>query len=549
MAAPASVRNQYESWPYPVVPLWASLDRAQLWQLNAAWIADRCGRGPLPERPRIWIAGCGTFQPYVIARANPAAEIVATDLSEASLRLARRRCRVHGIKNVEFAHVDLDDPSSWPEGEFDLIESYGVLMNLPRPGATLAQLGRRLTPDGIVRLMVYPHFGRQRIFQLQRVARLLGLTATERDHPSRLRRAVGRLPLRHPLRYAFDSYADSRHDAGIVDAFLHAGDRGFSAFELMDLARSADLQPAFWFQREWGQPSLAAENLGFPEWSQAATLHYLDLWQELRSNFVVCLTRAEHETRTLEGEALVPHARPALRVHPLFDPAKPDLGARHRLRLLGARLFGAKLPSKVSPPVQLSAADARLLQAGTDALHHADPRQIARLVSEGLLLGHEPWRNDQAITQEVAAESEFRSPRFEIHRRARNPLFDHLFKAWTADRCLPELGLPDLEGQMGRWLPHADPLEAHHRAFGLTPYRTFQLLRTNVHDYLADWHERPTVAGWEDVRLRQETRCFEQVRVWAGAAGIDRPTQDPAGLRELWVMLFAYDTLFLPFEG
>ena len=94
--------------------------------------------------------------------------------------------------------------------------------------------------------MVYPHYSRQRIFQLQRVAKLLGLSARERHHPAMLRSFVKALPKSHPLRFAFTTYRDSRNDAGVVDGFLHAGDRGFTAFQLTELLLGAGLTPAVW---------------------------------------------------------------------------------------------------------------------------------------------------------------------------------------------------------------------------------------------------------------------------------------------------------------
>ncbi|MCA8954094.1 MAG: class I SAM-dependent methyltransferase, partial [Planctomycetes bacterium] len=253
-AKTTTMQAQYAAWPYPQVPLLASLPSTHPFELHADWLWDRCGSGPAPEQPRIWVAGCGTFQPYAFAVANPHAEIVAGDLSEPSLRIAARRCRLHGRKNVTFAPLDLADESTWPDGEFDLIECYGVLMNLADPLRVLRGLRSRLTAGGVLRLMVYPQWSRSRVFQIQRLARLLGLHANDPSHPSRLRALMKRLPRAHPLRFAFTTYRDSRNDAGIVDGFLHAGDRGFSAFELGALLRDADLSPAYWFHRPWGQP-------------------------------------------------------------------------------------------------------------------------------------------------------------------------------------------------------------------------------------------------------------------------------------------------------
>ena len=58
----------------------------------------------------------------------------------------------------------------------------------------------------------------------------------------------------------------------------------------------------------------------------------------------------------------------------------------------------------------------------------AEPRQVARLASDGLLLGREPWRSPQPVVEQLPSEPRLRAPRFEVHRRARNPLFEHLFE-------------------------------------------------------------------------------------------------------------------------
>ncbi|MCK5942210.1 MAG: class I SAM-dependent methyltransferase, partial [Planctomycetes bacterium] len=344
---------QYAAWPYPQVPLLASLPSTHPWELHAAWLWDRCGSGPAPARPRIWIAGCGTFQPYAFAVANPRAEIVATDLSEPSLQVARRRCALHRQKHVRFAPVDLADESTWPDGEFDLIECYGVLMNLADPAAALRGLRRRLTPNGVLRVMVYPHYSRQRVFQVQRVARLLGLTADERHHPGLLRGFVKALPKAHPLRYAFTTYADSRNDAGVVDGFLHHGDRGFTALQLGELLQQAGLEPAFWFHRPWAQPDRMAGRLGLDGRTQSFVLNYLDLWQELRTNFVVCARRTD------APDAIVQEPRP----HPLF---RGDEGSmRHRLRLERLRWLGGSVPTRTGDgQVVLRPPAARALRDG-----------------------------------------------------------------------------------------------------------------------------------------------------------------------------------------
>jgi hypothetical protein len=525
----ATMRAQYGAWPYPHVPLLASLPSTHPFELHASWLWDRAGSGPAPARPRIWIAGCGTFQPYAFAVANPRAEIVAGDLSEPSLAVARRRCAVHGVRNVAFAPLDLDDTSTWPDGQFDVVECYGVLMNCADPLATLRALRARLTARGVLRLMVYPHWSRQRVFQLQRVAKLLGFTAAERSHPARLRAFVKRLPAAHPLRHAFTTYADSRNDAGVVDAFLHGGDRGFTGWQLGALLADAGLQPAHWFHRPWAQPDAMAERLALTGRSQGEVLAYLDLWQELRGNFVVLARAADAPPRIVQATA----------AHPSFrgDAA----GLRHRLRLLRLGLVGGTLPARTGDaPLRVRPADVRALGAG---------RVPATLAHGPLALGgdhgsklpaHADWPGEAAFLAHAAA--------LRLGRRAPNPLYAHLFAAWELAQRAPELRLPDLETQMGRWLPWADPLEGRPVRFGLTPYGTLLRFRQNVADHLAA-PELPRAADYTAVRLRDDAATLQRVRALLAAGG-EAPAvaRDDAALRELAVLLLGHDALFLCLE-
>ncbi len=528
-SATNDIGRQYGDWPYPAVPLLANVNSTHPWQLHCDSLWDRCGRGKAPDRPRIWIAGCGTFQPYVFGTANPRAEILATDLSEPSLARAQRRCAVHRVRNVTFAPCDLEDPSTWPEGEFDLIECYGVLMNLRDPLSALAALGQRLTRDGVLRVMVYPQFSRTRVFQLQRVARLCGFHAGDRSHPSRFRAFVRSLARTSPLRYAFTTYADSRNDAGIVDAFLHAGDRGFTAWQLGSLIEAAGLEPAHWMHRPWAQPDVAAARLGLQARSQSTVLGYLDLWQELRQNFVVGLVRDD----------VAAAAKGPLRPHPTFAGKPASL--RHALRLLRLRLFGGRVPTRTGDgDLVLRARDARALGSSLDA------RDVPRLLADGLVLGGEPEQPDLCPHEVIAGEDRFLrdAAALRVGRRAPNPLYGHLFAAFEADRRWPELGLPSFDDQMGTWLPWASPLEHGRIRFGLSPYATAQRHPTALRDHLGR-EPLPVAHGYDAVRLRDDTRRLAAARAFATAHGAPRTQLDDAAARELWTLLFSQEDLFL----
>ena len=130
----------------------------------------------------------------------------------------------------------------------------------------------------------------------------------------------------------------------------------------------------------------------------------------------------------------------------------------------------------------------------------------------------------------------------------RIPLYAHLFAAFELARDHPELGLPDLESQVGTWLPWADPLEERPIVYGLTPYGTYTRLRQNVTDHL-ERDPLPVAPHWGAVRLRNDAAALAAVREFLDAQS-ELPGQllSPAELRELWVLLFATDSLFVTFE-
>jgi SAM-dependent methyltransferase len=509
----AAVRQQYERWPYPYYPLLAKVQPLTVWQLNASYLAARAGVADPGPRPRIWIAGCGTFQPHVFATANPTAAILATDLSERSLQLARRRCALRR-QRVEFARVDLSDPASLPDGPFDLIECYGVLMCLPDPAAALRALAARLAPQGVLRLMVYPHFSRRRVFQLQRVAQLLGLHHDDPAHPRLFRRAIAALPQAHPLRYAFSTYADARNDQGLADAFLHPFDRGFTGLELGALVAQAGLAPGFFFHRPWADPVAMGPRLGFGPADPFAVLHYLDLWQELRGNFVVCLRRAE---------AVLPEQ--AERVHPLLDVSSPGLRWSHRARLLWGQVAGLRLPDKLAGGARRVSARELRRRDGQVVLEVAEPLAAA------------------PSTAEVAVPPE---PRIWRGRRAPNPFYAHLLAAWRGGP-LPGLpGIGSLADEFSRWRAEAEPLENSRCSFGLTPFGS--AAHTDVAE-AARLAESGTTT-WDAIECTDDARDALALTTLLARMGLtDRTPERLAARRELHNLLCSHASLVLGSKG
>lgn len=522
------VKGQYETWPYPQVPLLAQVDRESLWQINYDWIAKRLGKEISPK-PKIWIAGCGTFQPYVFSLANPKAEILATDLSETSLKRAKKRCAWHGLRNVQFEQLDLSQASVYPNQSFDFIECYGVLMSVPNPKEVLREFAKRLNPQGILRLMVYPHYGRQRVFHIQRLAKLLGLGPRDKAHPEILRKLMGTLTEKNPLKSTFFDYPDTQNLPGIVDGFLHASDRSFSGEEISQMLDEAGFELGFCYHRPWGQPEEMAKKLNLHGQDAAFWLHYLDLWQSLKSNFILTLVKKG------SGPSKTPQS---FLKHPLFDLRQKG-GIKHRLRLVTHSLLGAKLQSRTHEGAFLK-------------LNSEEYRSVLR------------GRKTTPNTEEVLGENKaIPVPFWGINRTfpkpsnpwrvalgvSPNPIYRHLFDAYTFSDQLreSEQGFPALEEEIKQWESCSRPLETEEKPWGLTPFSTYQEYQKPIQVWLKH-RKNQKEFNLSEVRLKDESQKIEELIHFLRPQKRVHLPGNPEDLRALWILLMSEDYLFLEFE-
>lgn len=147
MDAVERVRQHYDQYPYPYYPWYA---RARWHQLESvdfkSWKISRGVRDA-------WIAGCGSISPLMFGRRNPSVRIVASDLSEKSLKILAWRQLLYGIHNVLRRQENLLE-SDYHEA-FDAIDCFGVLHHLPDPSQGLRILAKALRPQGVLRLMLY----------------------------------------------------------------------------------------------------------------------------------------------------------------------------------------------------------------------------------------------------------------------------------------------------------------------------------------------------------------------------------------------------------
>ena len=194
-------------------------------------------------------AGCGSgLQSLSLALANPGAKIVGVDISSKSIDLARQRLAHHGIKNVEFHTLSLDDIESLGY-QYDYINCDEVLYLLPNPKETLKLFEKILKPGGIIRTNLHSHYQRNGFFRSQEAFRQLGLfdedstdTAIEvvQETLENLKDAVKLKELWN----GFEKSAkptDKHKQVWILVNYLLQGDKGYTIEELFDFLDYADL--------------------------------------------------------------------------------------------------------------------------------------------------------------------------------------------------------------------------------------------------------------------------------------------------------------------
>jgi SAM-dependent methyltransferase len=231
------VQTHYQKYPYPTYPLIASVRRCDTYALSLTALWARFN-GTLPpiNANRILVAGSGTFAPYPWAVANPDVPITALDLSTASLKRARWHCLLHLKNNISYRCGDLTHPDAI-DGDFGLIDSFGVLHHLENPLAGLKALERHLVPGGILRIMLYSRYARREEESIRRAFRLLGV-----DSPNKasllLKRANPGSRLANYLAVADEPATTS----GLADALLHPRVHTYRIDELKEMLDQTDLE-------------------------------------------------------------------------------------------------------------------------------------------------------------------------------------------------------------------------------------------------------------------------------------------------------------------
>lgn len=162
-AVSEKVKGMYESFPYP---RWRELEETRFtWREMDAAALSRPGAQGL-------VAGCGTGRESAqLAAAFPDAEILAVDITRASLAYAMEKSERYNLKNLAYRQADILKLGDLGK-TFDYIHCVGVLHHMKDPEKGWEILAGLLKPGGTMHIGLYGETPRRSIVEArQAIAR------------------------------------------------------------------------------------------------------------------------------------------------------------------------------------------------------------------------------------------------------------------------------------------------------------------------------------------------------------------------------------------
>ena len=164
------VRGQYEEYPYPRWRYTYSNSPKEFSTfINNQIKPNKIKVNHKFYNPNVLIAGCGTGNHICRAANYLNANILAVDLSLASLSYAKRKVEELGLKSIEFLHADILQLNNLNK-KFDVIESVGVLHHMDDPIKGLNTLRGLLETHGLLLIGLYSEKARQEVIRAKEFA-------------------------------------------------------------------------------------------------------------------------------------------------------------------------------------------------------------------------------------------------------------------------------------------------------------------------------------------------------------------------------------------
>lgn len=161
------IAANYEQYPYP---RWISMNipepEKRFERLREFFTESELDF--LQQPFKVLVAGCGTGNKALEYALSYGAnvQVLAVDLSRASLAYAKRMALRYQVENIKFLQADLLDLPMLGQ-EFHLVECTGVLHHLNDPVEGGRALVACVHPDGIIHLSLYSELARREIVRLR----------------------------------------------------------------------------------------------------------------------------------------------------------------------------------------------------------------------------------------------------------------------------------------------------------------------------------------------------------------------------------------------
>ncbi|GIW21392.1 MAG: hypothetical protein KatS3mg068_0399 [Candidatus Sericytochromatia bacterium] len=250
------LKKQYTLYPYPPIPV-GEMEDEVLYSSNYEFVNYICTKKyKSPENIKILDAGCGTgYSTMKLASQNPSAEIIAVDISQSSLDIAKERLQKANLYSdrIKFYNADIENLSSFLNQKFNYIVSSGVIHHLKNPERGLSNLKNLLADDGILHLMVYSEYGRYTLKLFRKLIDLVRKDKNDFEEGIKVgKELLNILPESHIIKYdylkSYNSYlskfgknfADS--DIQFVDAYLNARETSYDIDKLFEVLERHELK-------------------------------------------------------------------------------------------------------------------------------------------------------------------------------------------------------------------------------------------------------------------------------------------------------------------
>lgn len=289
-AVSAAVAKLYDTYPFPPDPLSDDAPPGYNWRWNWNTAYSFCtGQKPQKQAIRILDAGCGSgVSTEYLLHLNPQAEVVGIDISAGTLAVAQERAERSGVANrATFQQLSLFDAAQLP-GEFDLINSVGVLHHTADPKAGIKALAHKLAPGGIFHIFVYGALGRWEVSLMQEAIALLqgSSRGNYTDGVNVGRQLFAALPDNNRLKKREqDRWSLENHrDECFADMYVHPHEIDYTIPTLRELIQASGLEflgfsnPKVWqLERLVGSnPDLLERAAPLDRWARYRLIELLD---------------------------------------------------------------------------------------------------------------------------------------------------------------------------------------------------------------------------------------------------------------------------------